>query len=157
MCIRDRYGTVSRYGLIAFASSLDQIGPITNTVDDTRIIFNEIQGYDSKDATSITPEYTKLENKKIKVGILKELMQEGVSHESQNEVNKVVNLLKDKGHDVIEISLPLTEMALSVYYLIAPAECSANLSRFDGVRYGIREEASTSLSLIHISEPTRPY
>ena len=105
--------------MIAFASSLDQIGPITNTVDDTRIIFNEIQGYDSKDATSITPEYTKLENKKIKVGILKELMQEGVSHESQNEVNKVVNLLKDKGHDVIEISLPLTEMALSVYYLIA--------------------------------------
>ena len=143
------YGTVSRYGLIAFASSLDQIGPITNTVDDTRIIFNEIQGYDSKDATSITPEYTKLENKKIKVGILKELMQEGVSNESQNEVNKVVNLLKEKGHDVTEISLPLTEMALSVYYLIAPAECSANLSRFDGVRYGIREDASTSYEMMN--------
>ena len=135
--------------MIAFASSLDQIGPITNTVDDTRIIFNEIQGYDSKDATSITPEYTKLENKKIKVGILKELMQEGVSNESQNEVNKVVNLLREKGHDVTEISLPLTEMALSVYYLIAPAECSANLSRFDGVRYGIREDASTSYEMMN--------
>ena len=76
-------------------------------------------------------------------------MQEGVSNESQDEVNKVVNLLKEKGHDVTEISLPLTEMALSVYYLIAPAECSANLSRFDGVRYGIREDASTSYEMMN--------
>ena len=143
------YGTVSRFGLIAFASSLDQIGPITNTVDDARIIFDNIQGYDPKDATSIKPEYTKLKNKKLKIGIIKELMQEGVSEDSQNEVNKVTQLLENSGHEVVETSLPLTEMALSVYYLIAPAECSANLSRFDGVRFGLREPASGSYEMMN--------
>ena len=143
------YGTVSRFGLIAFASSLDQIGPITNTVDDARIIFDNIQGYDPKDATSIKPEYTELKNKKLKIGIIKELMQEGVSEDSQNEVNKVTQLLENSGHEVVETSLPLTEMALSVYYLIAPAECSANLSRFDGVRFGLREPASGSYEMMN--------
>ena len=143
------YGTVSRFGLIAFASSLDQIGPITNTVDDARIIFDNIQGYDPKDATSIKPEYTELKNKKLKIGIIKELMQEGVSKDSQHEVNKVTQLLENNGHEVEEISLPLTEMALSVYYLIAPAECSANLSRFDGVRFGLREQATGSYEMMN--------
>ncbi|MEC7926275.1 MAG: Asp-tRNA(Asn)/Glu-tRNA(Gln) amidotransferase subunit GatA [Actinomycetota bacterium] len=143
------YGTVSRYGLVAFASSLDQIGPITNSVEDAKIVFNSINGHDPLDATSIEDTFVEIPNdKKAKVGVIKELMEDGISDESKKEVEKTIKLLEDNGNKVIEVSLPLTKMALSIYYLIAPAECSANLSRFDGVRYGLRETGETSYEMM---------
>ena len=143
------YGTVSRFGLIAFASSLDQIGPITKYVDDARILYNSIKGYDSKDATSITDEQIKIpSDKTAKVGVIKELMEEGISDDAKKEVEKVINILKAQGVEVIEVSLPLIKLAISIYYLIAPAECSANLARFDGVRYGLRVEGKTSYEMM---------
>ena len=143
------YGTVSRYGLVAFASSLDQIGPITNSVGDAKIIFNSIKGHDPLDATSIQDTSIEIpEDKTAKVGVIKELMEDGISDESKNEVEKTIKLLEEQGNKVVEVSLPLTKMALSIYYLIAPAECSANLSRLDGVRYGSRESGETSYEMI---------
>ena len=143
------YGTVSRYGLVAFASSLDQIGPITNSVEDAKILYNSIKGHDPLDATSIKETSVEIPtDKNAKVGVIKELMEEGISDESKKEVEKTIKLLEENGNKVVEVSLPLTKMALSIYYLIAPAECSANLSRFDGVRYGIREAGGTSYEMM---------
>ena len=143
------YGTVSRYGLVAFASSLDQIGPITNSVEDAKIIFNSIKGHDPLDSTSIADTSIEIpDDKTAKVGVIKELMEDGISDESKNEVEKTIKLLEDQGNKVVEVSLPLTKVALSIYYLIAPAECSANLSRFDGVRYGSREFGETSYQMM---------
>lgn len=143
------YGTVSRYGLIAFASSLDQIGPITKNVDDARIIYNSISGHDSLDATSIDNKQIKIPfDKSAKIGVIKELMEDGISDESRNEVNKVLQGLKEQGYQIKEVSLPLIKLSISIYYLIAPAECSANLARFDGVRYGLRVEGKTSYEMM---------
>ena len=143
------YGTVSRYGLVAFASSLDQIGPITNSVEDAKILYNSIKGHDPLDATSIKESTVEIPtDKNAKIGVIKELMEEGISDESKKEVEKTIKLLEENGNKVVEVSLPLTKMALSIYYLIAPAECSANLSRFDGVRYGIRKAGATSYEMM---------
>jgi len=143
------YGTVSRYGLVAFASSLDQIGPITNSVEDAKLMFNSIKGHDPLDATSIVDTSIEIpDDKTAKVGVIKELMEDGISEESKNEVEKTIKLLEEEGNKVVEVSLPLTKVALSIYYLIAPAECSANLSRFDGVRYGSREAGETSYQMM---------
>ena len=143
------YGTVSRYGLIAFASSLDQIGPITKTVDDSRILFSAISGKDSRDATSIANDQVDIpSDKTAKIGVIKELMEEGISDEARNEVNKVIETLKNSGYEIKEISIPIIKLAISIYYLIAPAECSANLARFDGVRYGLRIEGKTSYEMM---------
>ena len=131
------YGTVSRYGLVAFASSLDQIGPISKSVDDARIVYSSISGHDSLDSTSINDEQIDLPfDKNATIGIVKELMEDGISEESKKEVDKVIDILKQKGYNIKEVSLPLIKLSISIYYLIAPAECSANLARFDGVRYG---------------------
>ena len=143
------YGTVSRYGLIAFASSLDQIGPITKSVDDARIIYNSISGHDSLDATSIDNKQSNIPfDKSAKIGVIKELMEDGISDESRNEVTKVLKSLKKQGYQIKEVSLPLIKLSISIYYLIAPAECSANLARFDGVRYGLRVEGKTSYEMM---------
>ena len=143
------YGTVSRYGLIAFASSLDQIGPITKTVDDSRILFSAISGQDSRDATSIANDQVDIpSDKTAKIGVIKELMEDGISDEARNEVSKVIETLKTSGYEVKEISIPIIKLAISIYYLIAPAECSANLARFDGVRYGLRIDGNTSYEMM---------
>jgi aspartyl-tRNA(Asn)/glutamyl-tRNA(Gln) amidotransferase subunit A len=143
------YGTVSRYGLIAFASSLDQIGPITKNVDDARIIYNAISGHDALDATSIENNQINIPfDKSAKIGVIKELMEDGISDESRNEVSKVLESLKNQGYQIKEVSLPLIKLSISIYYLIAPAECSANLARFDGVRYGLRVEGKTSYEMM---------
>lgn len=143
------YGTVSRYGLIAFASSLDQIGPITKNVDDARIIYNAISGHDSLDATSVDSNQINIPfDKSAKIGVIKELMEDGISDESRNEVSKVLESLKKEGYQIKEVSLPLIKLSISIYYLIAPAECSANLARFDGVRYGLRVEGKTSYEMM---------
>jgi aspartyl-tRNA(Asn)/glutamyl-tRNA(Gln) amidotransferase subunit A len=142
------YGTVSRFGLIAFASSLDQIGPFTKTSEDAKIIYNTISGHDSKDATSLNLKSVSLpEDSSAKVGIVKELMGDGIADDVKGEVERVIKVLEAEGHQVSEISLPMTKMAISIYYLIAPAECSANLARFDGVRFGLRRDGKTSYEM----------
>ena len=147
------YGTVSRFGLIAFASSLDQIGPFTKTSEDAKIIYNAISGYDPKDATSLNLKQVSLpEDSSAKVGIVKELMGDGIADDVKSEVERVIKILESEGHKVSEVSLPMTKMAISIYYLIAPAECSANLARFDGVRFGLRIDGNTSYEM---SDKTR--
>jgi len=142
--IKPTYGRVSRFGLIAFASSLDQIGPIADNVRDSALLLEVISGYDPKDSTSVleeVPQYSeglRPEIKGIKVGIPREYFQEGVSEEIRSRVEEVLKLMEREGAQVEWMSLPHTEYALSCYYIIAPAEASSNLARYDGVAYGLR-------------------
>ncbi|MPL65633.1 Glutamyl-tRNA(Gln) amidotransferase subunit A [bioreactor metagenome] len=140
------YGRVSRYGLVAYASSLDQIGPITRDVTDCAIVMNAISGHDPKDSTSINskaPDYTKsLVNdiKGLKIGIPKEYFVSGMNTEVEKAIYKAIDQLVALGAEYQEVSMPHTEYGLSAYYIIAPAEASSNLARFDGVSYGHRAE-----------------
>lgn len=149
--LKPTYGRVSRYGLVAFASSLDQIGPITKDVLDAAILMNIIAGPDRCDSTSLAdkvPDFTVgLEKgvKGLKLGLPKEYFIEGLDPEVEKAVRAAVANLEGLGAEVIEISLPHTEFALSTYYIIAPAEASANLARFDGVRYGFRAKGANGL------------
>jgi aspartyl-tRNA(Asn)/glutamyl-tRNA(Gln) amidotransferase subunit A len=142
--MKPTYGIVSRYGLIAFASSLDQIGPFSRTVEDSVALLDAIAGWDRFDATSINepvPNFGGSLNagvRGLKVGIVKELMGEGIDPQIRAATIATAGKLADAGAEVIEVSMPSTDYALSAYYLIAPAECSANLARLDGVRYGHR-------------------
>src|SRR5213596_2570359 len=145
------YGRVSRFGLVAFASSLDQIGPLTKTVHDMALLMNAIAGHDSHDSTSLNapvPDYTKnlgRDLKGIRIGLPKEYMIEGVEPVVKSAVMAAVKQLGELGAEIIEVSLPHTDYAISVYYIVATAEASANLARFDGVRYGHRAENVSSL------------
>ncbi len=142
--LKPTYGRVSRYGLTAFASSLDQIGPITKTVEDAAYLLNIISGQDSKDATSAkipVPNFLEALNgevKGLKAGLPKEYFVEGVDPEVKERVLKVAELLEKSGVSVEEVSLPNTRYAVETYYIIAPAEASSNLGRYDGVRYTYR-------------------
>jgi len=142
--IKPTYGRVSRFGLIAFASSLDQIGPIADNVRDSALLLEVISGYDPKDSTSVpeeVPSYSeglRPEIKGIKVGIPREYFQEGICEEVRSRVEEVLKLMEKEGAQVEWMSLPHTEYALSCYYIIAPAEASSNLARYDGVAYGLR-------------------
>ncbi len=144
------YGLVSRYGLIAFASSLDQIGPIARTVPDAAALLEAVVGWDPMDATSYNgdmPSISKSLDRGVaglRIGVVTELSGEGIDPEVLAATKQVIDRLSDAGADVVEISLPAIEYALSAYYLIAPAECSANLARFDGVRYGLRIDGATT-------------
>ncbi|MCX6737505.1 MAG: Asp-tRNA(Asn)/Glu-tRNA(Gln) amidotransferase subunit GatA [Candidatus Parcubacteria bacterium] len=131
------YGAVSRYGLLALSSSLDQIGPIAKDVEDCKIIFNAILGKDEKDATTVRiEENTKLPDlKSIKIGLPKEYYVEGTDKEIQEKLNVLIEKLKSLGVIIEEVSLPLTKLALPCYYIIMPAEASSNLGRYDGIRY----------------------
>lgn len=142
--LKPTYGRVSRFGLIAFASSLDQIGPLTKDVRDSALLLNIISGYDPNDSTSVnTPveDYEKNLNndaKGIKIGIPKEYLVEGLDPEVKSIIEEAVNKLKSLGAQFKEVSLPHTEYAVPVYYILATAEASSNLARFDGVQYGLR-------------------
>ena len=142
--LKPTYGRVSRYGLTAFASSLDQIGPITKTVEDAAYLMNVISGLDSKDATSAkvpVPNFLEALNGEVKglrAGLPKEYFVEGVDPEVKERVLKVAELLEKNGVTVEEVSLPNTKYAVETYYIIAPAEASSNLGRYDGVRYTYR-------------------
>jgi len=148
--LKPTYGRVSRYGLIAFASSLDQIGPITKDVYDSALLLNIISGHDRKDTTSIeeeVPDFTKCLKKDIKgmkIGIPKEYFVEGLDKQVEAAVKEAKSKLEKLGAKFKEISLPHTKYAVSVYYIVATAEASSNLARFDGVQYGLREIASKS-------------
>ena len=141
--IKPTYGTVSRYGLIAFASSLDQIGPLTSNVTDAALTLNAISGYDSMDSTSIqreAPDYTQAlvpDVRGMKIGVVKEMFEEGVEPQVRDTVLEAARVLEQAGAIVDwEVSLSLTEYALPVYYILAPSEASSNLARYDGVKYG---------------------
>ncbi len=144
--MKPTYGRVSRYGLIAFASSLDQIGPLTKDVRDAALLLGVIAGYDEKDSTSVNvpvPDYLGCltgDVKGMKIGIPKEYFVDGMDKEVDAAVREAVALLEGKGAKVSEVSLPHTEYAVAVYYILATAEASSNLARFDGVQYGHRCE-----------------
>lgn len=150
--IKPTYGRCSRYGMVAFASSLDQAGPITRTVRDSAIMLGSMAGYDAKDSTSINvavPDYEAMLGKSIKgmkIGIPKEYRMDGMNQDILDSWNRGAQILKDAGAEIIEISLPYTKYALPVYYIMAPAEASSNLARYDGVRYGMRAESADSIS-----------
>lgn len=149
--IKPTYGTVSRYGLIAYGSSLDQIGPVAKDVTDCATILETIASYDSKDSTSVKREdynFTEAlveDVKGLKIGIPKDYFGEGLEPEVKKAILKAVDVLKDKGAIVEEFDLSLVEYAIPAYYVIASAEASSNLSRFDGVKYGYRTEEYNGL------------
>jgi len=129
------YGAVSRYGLIAMASSLDQIGVIAKTVEDSRLIFDIIKGKDKMDSTTINLDF-KPKSSNLIIGIPKEYFEEGIDKEVEEEIEKAIKKFKDFGYEIKQISLPHTKYALAVYYILMPAEASANLARYDGIKYG---------------------
>jgi len=149
--LKPTYGRVSRYGLIAFASSLDQIGPLTKDVRDSAMLLNVISGYDPNDSTSANvavPDYTESlvgDIQGVKIGIPKECFVEGIDPEVESIIKEAINKLGSLGASGSEVSLPHTKYAVPVYYIIATAEASSNLARFDGVQYGYRAEAGQSL------------
>ena len=153
--LKPTYGLVSRYGLVAFASSLDQIGPITKDVEDNAILLNIIAGHDRRDSTSADIEkkdYTKaLKNdvKGLKIGIPKEYFGEGINPEVKESVMAVAKKYEELGATVEECSISVTDYALATYYIIACAEASSNLGRFDGIRYGYRTENYSNLKDIY--------
>ncbi len=136
--LKPTYGAVSRYGVMAMASSLDQIGSLAKSVDDSRVIFNAISGKDKKDATSVLyPK--KLQEKRLKdliIGVPKEYFVEGMDKETENKVKTAIKKMEDAGAKIEEVSLPNTRYALSAYYIIMPAEVSSNMARYDGIKYG---------------------
>jgi aspartyl-tRNA(Asn)/glutamyl-tRNA(Gln) amidotransferase subunit A len=149
--LKPTYGRVSRYGMIAFASSLDQAGPLTRSVEDAAIILNTISGRDKLDSTSVdvpVPDFTKNLNgdiKGMKIGIPKEYFVDGMDNDVERSVLKAIQDIKSLGAEIVEISLPHTKYAISTYYIIAPCEASSNLARYDGVRYGYRAPDADSL------------
>jgi aspartyl-tRNA(Asn)/glutamyl-tRNA(Gln) amidotransferase subunit A len=149
--MKPTYGMVSRYGLVAFASSLDQVGPITRDVRDCAILLSLIAGGDPLDSTCLAvevPDYMEAMQGDIlglRVGVPRELMSEGMTPGVREAVERCLGLLEDAGAEVEEATLPNLDYALSAYYIIAPAEASSNLARFDGVRYGLRVEGAEDM------------
>ncbi len=142
--VKPSYGRVSRFGLVAFASSLDQVGPLTKTVRDSALIMNAMAGHDPQDSTSLNepmPDYTKnlgRDLKGMRLGLPKEYMIEGIDPEVKSAVDVALKQLQSLGAEIVDVSLPHTDYGIAVYYFLATAEASANLARFDGVRYGYR-------------------
>lgn len=157
--MKPTYGRVSRYGLIAFASSLDQIGPFARTVEDAAMLLEVISGLDPKDSTSLdvpVEPYSKLLNtdiKGMKVGLIKDLMGEGVTDDVRKAVQNAVDTYKSLGAEIVEVSLPYLKYSIGIYYIIATAEASSNLARFDGVKYGFR--APDAKNLLEMYTKTR--
>ena len=153
--LKPTYGMISRYGLTAFASSLDQIGPITKTVKDSAILLTAMAGKDEMDSTSIdlpVPDYAKdltgdHSLKGMKLGLPKEYFVEGMDPEVEAAVRSAVDHCKKLGAEIVEVSLPHSKYAIAVYYIIATAEASANLARFDGIRYGLRKDGVDPIEL----------
>lgn len=150
--LKPTYGRVSRYGLVAFASSLDQVGPVTKDVTDAAILMNAVAGYDPLDSTSANipvPDYMKAlkkkDVKKLRIGLPNEYFGEGLNPEVEQAVRNAVDVLKELGGEIKDISLPTTGAAVAAYYLIATAEASSNLARYDGVKYGLRTKQSKDL------------
>jgi aspartyl-tRNA(Asn)/glutamyl-tRNA(Gln) amidotransferase subunit A len=151
--LKPTYGRVSRYGLVAYASSLDQVGPLAKEVRDVALLLNAIAGYDAKDSTSApvpAPDYLETlgrDLKGLRVGVPKEYFGEGLDPDVEAAVQGALATLKGLGADLVEVSLPHTEYAVAAYYVIATAEASSNLARYDGVKYGLREPGANLLDM----------
>lgn len=149
--LKPTYGLVSRYGLVAFASSLDQIGPITKNVEDSAYVLQAIAAHDPVDSTSADveiPDYISAltgDIKGLRVGVPKEMMGEGIDPEVREKINAALKVLESLGATVEEVTLPHTEYAVPTYYILAPSEASSNLARYDGVRYGVRADSAENL------------
>jgi aspartyl-tRNA(Asn)/glutamyl-tRNA(Gln) amidotransferase subunit A len=149
--LKPTYGRVSRYGLVAFASSLDQIGPITKDVTDSALLMNVIAGHDVKDSTSANiavPDFTRALTKDVKgmkIGLPKEYFIEGMDPEVEEAVKNAVKSLEELGAKVVDVSLPHTDYAVATYYILATSEASSNLARYDGVKYGFRAGGAKDL------------
>jgi aspartyl-tRNA(Asn)/glutamyl-tRNA(Gln) amidotransferase subunit A len=149
--MKPTYGRVSRYGLIAFASSLDQIGPFTNSVRDAALVLQALSGLDERDATSADRPVDLISELELgveglRLGVPREYFQvEGMEPGVRAAVDRALLVLERSGAELVEVSLPHTDYGLAAYYIIAPAECSSNLARFDGVKYGARVEDGTTL------------
>jgi len=153
--LKPTYGAVSRNGLIAFASSLDQIGPITKTIDDCKIVFDAIKGKDPADSTSVESQFpiSNFQFPKLRIGVPKEYFVKGIDKEVEKIIRNSIKKAENAGAKIEEISLPSVEFALACYYIIAPSEASANLARFDGIKYGyseIQNQKSTIQNLIDV-------
>ena len=161
--LKPTYGLVSRYGLVAFASSLDQIGPMTRDVTDNAMLLNLIAGHDERDSTSVKTEkkdYTKAlvnDVKGLKIGIPKEYFGEGINDEVKASIDRVIEKYRELGAEVEECSLDIAEYALATYYIIACAEASSNLGRFDGIRYGYRTKNFKTLKDIYRNSRTEGF
>ena len=152
--LKPTYGRVSRYGLVAYASSLDQIGPITRDVTDCAFVLNAIAGHDEMDSTSTAadvPDFTKslvADVKGLRIGLPKEYFVAGIDSEVENSVRNAAKVFEQLGAEIFEISLPHTDYAISTYYLIAPAEAATNLERYDGVSYGARVDGADVVEMM---------
>ena len=157
--VKPTYGRCSRWGVVAFASSLDQAGPIAKTVTDAGMLLSSMAGHDPKDSTSLnveTPDFASFVGKSVKglrIGVPKEYRVDGMPAEIETLWEQGVAWLKDAGCEIVEVSLPHTKYALPAYYIVAPAEASSNLARYDGMRYGLR--AADAKSLVDVYEMTR--
>lgn len=151
--LKPSYGRVSRYGLVAYASSLDQIGPITRTVRDTAALLEIISGHDRRDSTSVdhpVPAYSMALRDRldgVRIGLAREYMIEGLHTEVRQAIMDALPVLEQLGARLVDVSLPHTEYAIAAYYLIAPAEASSNLARYDGVRYGLRVDGADPVTM----------
>lgn len=148
--LKPTYGAVSRSGIIAMGSSLDQVGPIGRTVRDVEIIFNSISAYDKKDSTSIPEERRQIKNRalKKKIGVPREFLNgDGLDQKVLQNFNENCEKLKKAGYEIVDINLPILKYSLAVYYIIMPAEVSSNLARYDGIKYGFREDAESLIDI----------
>ena len=161
--LKPTYGLVSRYGLVAFASSLDQIGPITKDVEDAAILLNLITGHDKKDSTSENKEKVdyilnlKNDIKGMKIGVPKEFFGEGINIEVKEKLQEAIEKYKEMGAQVEEFSLDIADYSLAAYYIIACAEASSNLGRFDGIRYGYRTQNYNNLKDVFVKSRTEGF
>ena len=150
--LKPTYGTISRYGVVAMASSTDCIGFFTKTPDDMDLLIQVASGQDPKDLTTLPDYYNEsdgLKNKKVRVGIIKDFDNDSVHPEIRKALAKKVELLKSKGHEIVELEMPALKYGLAAYYILVPAELCSNLSRHDGIRYGFRSEKSKDLDALY--------
>jgi aspartyl-tRNA(Asn)/glutamyl-tRNA(Gln) amidotransferase subunit A len=162
--LKPTYGAVSRYGLVAFASSLDQIGPVSRTVEDCALAFDAIAGYDEYDATSADIDHPACSgvgernaDRKFRFGIPEEYMNGDIDREVRDAVTEVVERLRAEGHTVAEVSLAHADTAIAAYYIIANAEASSNLARYDGIRYGLSDSRDNELAEMYVSTRTNGF
>jgi aspartyl-tRNA(Asn)/glutamyl-tRNA(Gln) amidotransferase subunit A len=162
--LKPTYGRVSRYGLVAFASSLDQIGPLSKNVADCAVLLSAIAGYDPADSTSVpedVPDYTAVLQKGLKgvrIGIPREYAAaEGIDPEVSAAVGQAVRVLEDLGAEKVDVALPHTDYAVAAYYVIAPSEASSNLARYDGVKYGARDKTQDDMIKMYRSTRSKGF
>jgi len=148
--VKPTYGTVSRYGVVAMASSTDTIGVLSATVEDAELVMDILSGQDRKDMTTLPDFFTPYINTEPKrIGVIKEFMADDVDQEVRDRTNEYIEAMKAKGHIVEEVSLPMVKYALAIYYIVVPAEVSSNLGRYDGIRYGVRSQEAKTLGEVY--------